>query len=59
VFSPSIGKLDPKTVSCYFIGYPDESNRFCFYNCDRHTKFLETRHVIFLEDKMIMGSTVS
>jgi hypothetical protein len=21
VFNPNIGKLDPKTVSCYFIGY--------------------------------------
>jgi hypothetical protein len=24
-FNPNIGKLDPKTVSCHFIGYPDRS----------------------------------
>jgi hypothetical protein len=25
LFNPSIGKLDPKTISCHFIGYPDKS----------------------------------
>jgi hypothetical protein len=25
LFNPSIGKLDPKTVSCHLIGYPDKS----------------------------------
>jgi hypothetical protein len=24
LFNPSIGKLDPKTISCHFIGYPDK-----------------------------------
>jgi len=24
VFNPNIGKLDPKTVSCHFIGYPEK-----------------------------------
>jgi hypothetical protein len=28
LFNPSIGKLDPKTVSCHFIGYPDKSKGF-------------------------------
>jgi hypothetical protein len=31
LFNPSIGKLDPKTVSYHFIGYPDKSKRFHFY----------------------------
>ena len=48
VFYPNIGKLDPKTVSCHFIGYPD-----------RHTKFMETRHAVFLEDEMMRRSMVA
>src|SRR6266540_1228511 len=59
VFNPSIGKLDPKTVSCHFIGYPDKSKGFHFYCPNRHTKFVETRHAVFLEDGMIRGSMVS
>ena len=58
VFNPSIGKLDPKTVSCHFIGYPEKSKGFHFNCSDRHTKFVETRHAVFLEDEMIRGSMV-
>ena len=36
VFNPNIGKLDPKTVSCHFIGYPEKSKGFYFYCPDRH-----------------------
>jgi hypothetical protein len=59
VFNPNIGKLDPKTVSCHFIGYLEKSKGFCFYYPDRYTKFVETRHVIFLEDEMMRGSLVA
>jgi hypothetical protein len=59
VLNPNIGKLDPKTVSCYFIGYPEKSKGFRFYCSDRYTKFIETRHVVFLEDEMMRGSTVT
>jgi hypothetical protein len=31
---------------------------FYFYSPDRHTKFVETRHVVFLEDEMMRGRTV-
>src|SRR6185369_7224409 len=58
VFNPSIGKLDPKTVSCHFIGYPEKSKGFRFYCPGRHTKFVETRHAVFLENEMIRGSMV-
>jgi hypothetical protein len=56
VFNPTIAKLDPKTVSCHFIGYPERSKDFRFYCPDRSTKFVETRHGVFLEDEMIRGS---
>ena len=59
VFNPNIGKLDSKTVSCHFIGYPEKSKGYHFYCLDRQTKFIETRHVVFLEDDMIRGSMVA
>jgi hypothetical protein len=58
LFNPSIGKLDPKTVSCQFIGYPNKSKGFCFYCPDRYTKIVEMRRTIFLEDDVIRGSTL-
>ena len=59
VFNPNIGKLDSKTVSCHFIGYLEKSKGYRFYCPDRQTKFVETRHVVFLEDDMIRGSMVA
>jgi hypothetical protein len=59
VFNPNIRKLDPKTVSCHFIGYPEKSKGFHFYCPDRYTKFVKMRHVVFLEDEMIRGSMVA
>jgi hypothetical protein len=58
LFNPSIGKLNPKTVSYHFIGYPDKSNGFHFYCPDRYTKIVKMRHTIFLEDEVIRGSTI-
>ena len=59
VFNPNIGKLNSKTISCHFIGYPEKSKGYRFYCLDRQTKFVETRHVVFLEDDMIRGSMVA
>jgi hypothetical protein len=59
VFNPSIRKLDPKTVSCHFIGYPEKSKGYRFYCPNGYTKFVETRHAVFLEDQMMRGSTVA
>ena len=43
VFNQNIGKLDSKTVSCHFIGYPEKSKGYRFYCPDRHTKFVENK----------------
>ena len=59
VFNPNIGKLDSKTVSCHFIGYLEKSKCYRFYCPGRQTKFVETRHAVFLEDDMIRGSMVA
>ena len=56
VFNPNIGKLDSKTVSYHFIGCPDKSKGYRFYCPDRHTKIVEIRHTVFLEDNMIRGA---
>jgi hypothetical protein len=58
IFKPNTSKLDFKTVSYHFIGYPEKSNGFHFYYPDRHTKFVEMRYAVFLEDEMMRGSNV-
>ena len=40
LFNLNIGKLDPKTVSYHFIGYPEKSKGYRFYYSDRQTKFV-------------------
>jgi transposase InsO family protein len=42
VFNPNIGKLDPKTVSCHFIGYPDRSKGYRFYYPNNYVKIVKT-----------------
>jgi hypothetical protein len=58
VFNPTQKKLDDRTVSCHFIGYPERSKGFRFYCPNRHTKFIEMRHTVFLEDEMVKGSRI-
>jgi hypothetical protein len=59
VFNPNIAKLDPKTVTCHFIGYPNRSKGYRFYYPDKYTKFVEMRHTVFLEDELMRGSMVA
>jgi hypothetical protein len=58
IFNPNAGKLEHKIVSYHFIGYPEKYKGFRFYCLDRHTKYVEMRHAIFLEDEMMRGGTV-
>jgi hypothetical protein len=58
LFNPSIRKLDSKTVSYHFIGYPDKSKGFHFYCPNRYIKIMKTRHTVFLEDEVVRRSTV-
>jgi hypothetical protein len=58
IFNPNTDKLESKTVSWHFIDYPEESEGFHLYCPNRYTKFVETRHVVFLEDEMMRGSIV-
>ena len=50
VYNPHERKLDPKTVSGFFIGYAEKSKGYRFY-CPSHThKVVEARNARFLED---------
>jgi hypothetical protein len=51
-FNPQLEKLDPKTISCHFVGYPDKSKGYQFYCPECTTKFIDTRHVVLLECDM-------
>jgi hypothetical protein len=59
VFNSNMGKLDSKIVNCHSIGYPEKSKVYRFYYPDRHAKFVETRHAVFLEEELIRGSMVA
>ncbi|VFQ90402.1 unnamed protein product, partial [Cuscuta campestris] len=49
LYNPFLKKLDMKTVTCYFIGYPSHSKGYRFY-CPSHvTRIVETKDAHFLE----------
>ena len=50
IFNPQLKKLDPKTVSCFFIGYPHRGKGYRFYCPSHTTKYVETRQAVFFED---------
>ena len=56
LFDPQQKKLDSKTISCHFIGYSEKSKGYIFYCPGRHTKFVETRQAVFLEDSGVSES---
>ena len=56
IFNPQERKLDPKTISGYFIGYPERSKGYRFY-CPTHTtRIVESRNAKFLENLKNSGS---
>ena len=50
IVNPQLKKLDPKTVSCFFIGYPHRGKGYRFYCPGHTTKYVETRQAVFFED---------
>ena len=54
--NPQENKLDPMTISGYFIGYAERSKGYRFY-CPYHiTRIVESINVKFLENDLISGS---
>ena len=56
IYNPHEKKLDSRTISGYFIGYPDKSKGYRFYCPNRSVRIVETGNAIFLENGEISGS---
>ena len=56
IYNPQEKKLDPRTISGYFIGYAERSKGYRFY-CPSHSiRIVESRNAKFLENDLISGS---
>ncbi|KAM1649269.1 hypothetical protein ACFX14_010564 [Malus domestica] len=57
VYNPKGRKLDPKTASCFFVGYAERSKGFRFYYPNSHnTRIVETRKAVFMENNLEQDS---
>src|SRR4051812_8436564 len=55
VYNPQEKKLDPRTISGYFVGYAERSKGYKFYCPSYHTRFVESRNAKFLENHLMSG----
>ena len=59
IYNPHERKLDPRTISGFFIGYPEKSKGYRFY-CPNHSmRILESGNARFIENGNISGSSES
>ncbi|RVW37000.1 Retrovirus-related Pol polyprotein from transposon TNT 1-94 [Vitis vinifera] len=56
IYNPHDKKLDSRTISGYFIGYPDKSKGYKFYCPNHSVRIVETGNARFLENGEISGS---
>jgi len=56
VYNPEEKKLDPRTISGFFIGYAEKSKGYRFYCLSHSTRIVESRNAKFLENDLISGS---
>ncbi|KAI5316419.1 hypothetical protein L3X38_036126 [Prunus dulcis] len=50
LYNPMEKKLDSKTTSCFFIGYPERTKGYSFYCPNHTTRFMETERAVFIEE---------
>ena len=55
VYNPQKKKLDPRTISGYFVGYAKWSKGYKFYCSSYHIRTVESRNVKFLKNNLISG----
>ncbi|RVW63324.1 Retrovirus-related Pol polyprotein from transposon TNT 1-94 [Vitis vinifera] len=55
IYNPQEKKLDPRTISGYFIGYAEKSKGY-FYCPSHSTRIVESRNAKFLEYDLVSGS---
>ena len=56
IYNPQEKKLDPRTISAYFIGYAERSKGYRFYCPSHSTRIVELRNAKFLDNDLISGS---
>ncbi|KAL4376734.1 hypothetical protein GQ457_02G021410 [Hibiscus cannabinus] len=59
IYNPQEKKLDPRTISGYFIGYAEKSKGYRFYCPSNSTRIVESRNAKFLENDSFSGSDLS
>ena len=58
-YNPQEKKLDARTISGYFFGYPEKSKGFRFY-CPNHiTRIIEYENAKFIENDEVSGRETS
>ena len=58
IYNPQERKLDARTISGYFIGYPEKSKGYIFY-CPNHSmRIFEIGNARFIENGELSGSAV-
>ena len=55
VYNPQEKKLNPRTISRYFIGYVEKSKGYKFYCPSHSTRIMESRNAKYLENDLIVG----
>jgi hypothetical protein len=56
IYNPQEKKLDPRTISGYFIGYVERSKGYRFYCPSHSTRIVESRNAKFFENDLNSGS---
>ncbi|RVW61091.1 Retrovirus-related Pol polyprotein from transposon TNT 1-94 [Vitis vinifera] len=56
IYNPQEKKLDPRTISGYFIGYAEKSKGYRFYYPSHSIRIVEPRNAKFLEYDLVSGS---
>ena len=56
IYNPHEKKLDSRTISGYFIGYPNKSKGYRFYCPNHSVRIVETGNARFVENGEISGS---
>ena len=59
VYNPHERKLDARTISGYFIGYPEKSKGYRFYCPNHTTRIVESGNARFIESGQSSGSVES
>ena len=55
IYNPQEKKLDPRTISGYFIGYVEKFKGYIFYCPSHNTRIVESRNAKFMKYDLVSG----